>query len=319
MKRHLISHISLLSLALTATIIGSAQTVRPPVPRPSQKATVVQTIGTTEVSVIYSRPAVKGRAIYGEWPTPVAGEATLDNQNQRPAGAPLVPWGHIWRAGANEATMFTVADDVTINGQPLAAGKYSFHVIPAKDGEWTLIFNKELDWGSFTYKAAQDALRVKTKAEPTAASTELLTYDIDPLTDTSARVNLRWEKISVPFTVQVKDVVGSTMARLRAYTAAAKADDPAPFVNAAGYAKANKLTDDAAKWYEQALKASDEQIKAKASFANLNRRFNILVAAGRNADAIPVGEKAVEAGKAEKVDTAALEKRVADMKAPKTN
>jgi hypothetical protein len=317
MKQHLISHISLLTFILAAAAFVSAQVVRPPVPRASQKATVVQTIGTTEVSITYSRPAVKGRAVYGDWPTAVAGEATLDNQNQRPAGAPLVPWGHIWRAGANEATEFAVADDVLINGQPLPAGRYSLHMIPAKDGEWTVIFNKELDWGSFTYKTAQDALRVKTKAESTPDSMELLTYYFDPVGETSAKVNLRWEKLRVPFTVEVKDVVGSTMKRLKAYVADGKPDDWQRPFNAANYAKANKLADDAAKWYDQAVKAIDLQIAAKSNFQNTSRKANILIAAGRLQEALVAAEKAVEIGKAEKADTAALEKRIADIKAGK--
>ncbi len=316
-SKRIFSTFAILTLLVVSATIAAAQVVRPPLPRPSQKATVSQTIGTTEITVTYSRPAVKGRLIYGDWPTPVAGEATLDNQNQRPAGAPLVPYGHLWRAGANEATEISFGDAVVINGQPLPGGKYSFHLIPAKDGEWTVVFNKDLDWGSFTYKAANDALRVKTKAEPTADSQELLTYTIDPVTDTSAKVVLRWEKLRVPFTVEVKDVVGSTMKRLEAFVAGAKADDPGPATNAANYAKTNKQADAAAKWYDAALKASDEQIKTKASFANLNRRVGILVAAGRTADAIAAGEKAVEAGKTEKVDTAPLEKRIADMKAAK--
>ncbi len=297
-------------------VVTPAQ-VRPPVPRPSQKATVTQTIGTTDVSIAYSRPAVKGRRIWGDWPTPVAGEATLDNQNARPAGAPIVPYGHLWRAGANEATLFTVTDDVLINGQPLVAGKYSFHAIPGKE-EWTLVFNKDDgQWGSFTYDAAKDALRVKTKPQVVADNQELLSYYIDANEADAGVVTLRWEKIAVPFTVKVKDVVGSTMTKLRTYTTSAKPDDPAPYVNAANYAKANKLTDDAAKWFEAALKASDEQIKAKGSFANYQRRANILVAAGRMQDALAAAEKAVEVGKAEKVDTSALEKRIADIKAGK--
>src|SRR5687767_5661507 len=224
MKRQVISYLSILSLVVLSGMIASAQN-RPPLPRPSQKASVMQTIGTTEVWITYSRPAVKGRTIWGDWPTPVAGEATLDNQNLRPAGAPIVPYGHIWRAGANEATLFVVADDILVNGQPLAAGKYSFHALPGKD-EWTIIFNKDDgQWGSFAYDAKNDVLRVKTKPEVTTDSQELLTYSIDPITEKSARVTLRWEKLRVPFTVEVKDVVGSTMARLRPYAANAKSDD----------------------------------------------------------------------------------------------
>jgi hypothetical protein len=110
-----------------------------------------------------------------------------------------------------------------VNGQPLPAGKYSMHTIPSKDGEWTVIFNKDDgQWGSFTYDAAKDALRVKTKAAATPDSTEFLTYGFDSIADNSANVVLRWEKIAVPFKVEVKDPVGSTMKRLAAYVNEAK-------------------------------------------------------------------------------------------------
>src|SRR4030095_12593103 len=88
--------------------------------RPSQKASVMQTIGVTDITITYSRPAVKGRPIFAEPPASMAerakGEATRDNQNDRKPGEPIVPYGHVWRAGANEATMFQVTDDVMING-----------------------------------------------------------------------------------------------------------------------------------------------------------------------------------------------------------
>jgi tetratricopeptide (TPR) repeat protein len=281
---------------------------------------VSQTLGTTDLTITYSRPGVKGRVIYGDWPTAVAGEATLDNQNQRPPGAPIVPWGHIWRAGANEATLFVVADDVLVNGQLLPAGKYSFHAIPNKD-EWTIIFNKDDgQWGSFTYDAKKDALRVKTKPQTVATSQELLAYDIEPIDDKSANVILKWEKVAVPFKVEVKDVVGSTMNRLKTYVADAKPDEWQRPLNAANYAKANKLTDDATRWYDQAIKAIDMQIAAKPNFANYRSKANILVAAGKMTEALTAAEKAVEVGKAEKADAAqvaALEKRIADLKAGK--
>lgn len=312
---------SFISLALLTMLAFTAGNVlsqaRPPIPRPSQKATVMQTLGTTDIAVTFSRPAVKGRAIWGDWPTAVAGEATLDNQSQRPAGAPIVPYGHIWRAGANEATLFVFADDVMINGQPLAAGKYSFHAIPAKD-EWTLVFNKDDgQWGSFTYDAKNDALRVKAKPQMVADNQELLAYSIDPVTENSATVNLRWEKVKVPFTVEVKDVVGTSLTRLRTFVAAAKPDDPGTPLAAANYAKANKSPDDAAKWYDQAIKAVDLQIAAKPNFQNSARKANVLLAAGRTQEGLAAAEKALEVGKAEKADTAALQKRIADIKAGK--
>lgn len=310
-----------LFIVLTIAVSEAAAQVRPPLPRPSSKSIVTQTIGTTDVTIAYSRPAVKGRMVYGDWPTAVAGEATLDNGNSRPAGAPIVPFGHVWRAGANEATLITFADDVLVNGQALAAGKYSFHAIPGKDGEWTLIFNKDDgQWGSFTYDAKKDALRVKTKAQMVADSQELLAYDFDNVGEKSATVVLAWEKARVPFTVEVKDVVGSTMTRLRAYVADGKPDDWQRPLNAGIYAKTNKLNDDANKWFDQSVKAVDMQIAAKPVFANYRSKATILVNAGRMPEALAAAEKAVEVGKAEKADAtqiAALEKRIADIKAGK--
>lgn len=316
MKRQFIFSVAIFSLLFLSAAVASAQ-VRPPIPRASQKATVSQTIGSTDVTITYSRPAVKGRKVYGDWPTAVAGEATLDNQNTRPKDAPLVPWGHVWRSGANEATLFVVADDVLINGQPLAAGKYSLHSVPGQD-DWTFIFNKDDgQWGSFSYDAAKDALRVKAKPQWTNDSVELLTYDIDNVTDKTAQVNLRWEKLRVPFTVEVKDVVAATIGHLRTFVAAASPDDASPAFSAYNYARTNKYADDAAKWLAVAVKASEKQVKKKADFANLRLRTNILIAAGKTKDAIAAGERAVVAGKAEKADVSALEKRIADIKAGK--
>ena len=322
MKRHLIiSCISALTFVLFTAVIASAQ-VRPPVPRPSQKASVMQTIGTTDVTITYSRPAVKGRPVFADPPAAMAsrakGEATLDDQNKRQVGEPLVPYGHVWRAGANEATLFVVTDDVLVNGQPLAAGKYSMHAIPTKEGDWTIIFNKEDgQWGSFSYDASKDALRVKVKAETAADSQELLSYYFDPVTDTSARVNLRWEKVRVPFNVEVKDVVAATMGHLRAFVAAGTPGDPAPALNAAMYAKSVKQMDDANKWFEQAMKLNDAQIATKETFQNLTRKSTILLQQGKMQDALAAAERAVVVGKAGGVDTTALEKRIADIKAGK--
>ena len=312
---------------LFANSLATAQ--RPPVPRGSQKAVVSQTLGTTDVTITYSRPAILGRKVFGDWPTAVAGEGTLDDQNKRPKDAVLVPWGHVWRSGANEATLFVVNDDVLVNGQPLAAGKYSLHTIPMKDGDWTVIFNKDDgQWGSFSYDAKKDVVRIKAKPEWLPASTELLTYDIDadiPAkvgdVTTKGTVSLRWEKVRVPFTIEVKDVVGSTITRLKAYVTAAKPDDAGPRINAANYAKANKQTEQANAWFGEALTITDAQIATKETFQNLQRKATILLGLGRRPDALVAAERAVVVGKADpnvkSEDIAALEKRIADIKAGK--
>ena len=301
-------------LVVAAALAVSAQRLQ--VPQVSQKASVMQRIGLSEVSVTYSRPAVKGRKVFGDWPVEVKGEGTLDNQNARPAGAPIVPWGHVWRAGANEATVFAVNDDVLVNGQPLAAGRYLLATIPGKDGEWTIIFNKDADqWGTFAYDAAKDVLRVKTKADTVADSAEFLTFSIDGVTEDSAQVNLRWEKLQVPFTVKVPDVSVKALARVRAAVAEAKPDDVNTPNSAAGFARGIKATEDATRFAEAALRAVDLRLKAKEDFVNLRTKMNILFGMGRTQDAIAIGEKVVQAGKAEKQDTAAIEKRINDAKA----
>ncbi len=310
-----------LFLILIIASIAGAQ-VQPPVPRPSQKATILQQIGTTDISFTYSRPAVKGRTIWADAPADMAsrakGEATLDNQNLRKPGEPIVPWDHVWRAGANEATLFVTSDDILVNGQLLPAGRYSFHTIPAKDGNWTIIFNKDDgQWGSFSYDASKDQLRVRAKATMVPTNAELLTYFFDNITDDKATVYLRWEKMQVTFDVQVKDVVASTLGHLKAFVAAGKPDDPAPALNAAMYAKSVKHNDEANAWFDQALKLTDAQIAAKETMQNDARKATILANTGHQQDAIVVLDKAIAAGKAAGSDTSQLEKRSADWKAGK--
>ena len=313
LKRFYISFFAVL-LVLFGALIASAQ-IR--TPRPSAKASVMQTIGVTDVTITYSRPGVKGRTIWGD-PLPeqaaTKGEATLDDQNVRPKGAPIVPWGHAWRTGANEATQFVVTDDVWINGQKLPAGSYSLHTIPTHD-EFTIIFNSVANqWGSFGYDSAKDTLRVKVKPEWGEHSKEWLEYWIDPITDNSAQVNIRWEKVRVPFTVEVKDVQGLTMQKARAAVAAAKADDFVTPLQAANYALQNKLS------VEEAIGWLDHSIKVKETIGNLGLRARVLAEQGKTAEAIAAGEKAIQVGKdakANPTNIANMEKLVADWKAKK--
>jgi hypothetical protein len=287
------------------------------VPRPSQKASVMQTIGVTDVTITYSRPGVKGRKIWGD-PLPeqasTKGEATLDNQNVRPKEAVIVPYGHIWRTGANEATQFVVTDDVLINGQKLAAGSYSLHTIPTKD-EWTIVFNGTANqWGSFNYDPAKDTLRVKAKPELKTENQEWLEYTFDPLTENSAQVNIRWEKINVPFTVSIADVNATTLAKLRAIVSAAKPDDWRTPMQAGNWVvNGNNITTDDA----EGMAWIDQSIKIKETFQNLSVKANALYKTGKKDQAFAVGEQAIQRGKTDKVDTTSFEKRLADMKAGK--
>jgi len=149
--------------------------------RISPKASVSQTIGFTDVTISYGRPGVKGRKIWGG----------------------LVPYDKVWRAGANEATKITFSTDVIVDGKKLPAGSYGFFTIPGKN-EWTIIFNKVADqWGAFEYNEAEDALRIKVKTEKNNF-TEWLKYEITKMSDSSAIISLEWEKLKIPFKVEVK-------------------------------------------------------------------------------------------------------------------
>lgn len=304
------------SAFLFSTLCGAqyAQAQQSPairLPRPSQKASLTQTIGVTDIAITYSRPGVKGRKIWGEAPaaaeTSVKGEATLDDQNARLKGAPIVPYGHVWRSGANEATTFVVTDDVLINGQKLPAGNYSLHTIPAKD-EWTIIFNSVANqWGSFTYDASKDVLRVKAKPQRVEENQEWLLYSIPVVTSNSATVVIRWEKVAVPFTVEVPNVEALWRAKVEAAIAANPTDWRIPLNVANAYAGDDK--------WEEALKWADQSIKVKETFQNLSAKANFLYSAGRKDEALAVAEQAIARGKADQVDTSRFEKRVANMKA----
>ncbi|MFN2577607.1 MAG: DUF2911 domain-containing protein [Pyrinomonadaceae bacterium] len=306
-----------LAIFLGVGCVGHAFAQQPPLAikpiRPSQKASVMQTIGVTDITITYSRPPVKGRTIFADAPATMEsrakGEATLDNQNERKPGEPIVPYNHIWRAGANEATMFQVTDDVLINGQPLKAGTYSLHTVPGKD-EWTIVFNNDAgQWGSFTYDEKKDALRVKAKPQMVSDSQEWLTYSFDPVSDNSATVNLRWEKVRVPFTVEVKDVKAAWRAHADALIAANPSNEVLPLQVANTYARDKN--------WDEALKFVDQSIKVKETFANLSSKANILWGAGKKDEALKVADAAIAKGKADKANTAAFEKRVADMKSGK--
>ena len=148
--------------------------------RISPKASVIQTVGFTEVGIDYNRPGVKERIIWGG----------------------LVPYNKVWRAGANEATKFTFSTDVKINDKTLKAGSYSFFVIPTKE-KWIIIFNKVADqWGAFEYNEAEDALRFEVTPEE-GSMQEWLAYTITKTSNNSTIVRLEWEKLIIPFTIEV--------------------------------------------------------------------------------------------------------------------
>jgi hypothetical protein len=268
--------------AFTATA-ASAQQQPLTIPRPSPNASLSQSIGITEVALHYSRPGVKGRAIWGS----------------------LVPYNEVWRTGANENTTISFSTPVKIEGHELPAGLYGLQTIPTA-GEWTVIFSKDAQlWGAFDYKQEHDALRVQVK--PAAAEfQERMGFEITDLTDTSAKVVLRWEKVQVPFKVEVdtpKLVAEAAKGSLRWQTG----------LQAANYCiQNNTCLEDAGHWL-------DASIALDSNFANQRAKAMLLAKKNDYKGAVAAGEKALAAGKAAKQppqaeQVADLEKSMADWK-----
>jgi len=261
MKVHRTAAIALAILFSVA--FCAAQSFVLDLPRQSQHAVVSQRLGVTDITISYHRPLVNKRQVWGN----------------------LVPYGQVWRAGANENTTIEFTDPVTIEGKPLAKGIYGLHMIPGQD-QWVVIFsNNHTSWGSFTYKEAEDALRVNVK--PQAADFhEALTYDIDQPSKDSAIVTMRWEKLAVPFKVgvNVDEVVQQSLNKqlrgLAQYTWMSWDD-------AGNYLLANKLD------LNQALKYEDESIRNEERFDNLLTRSQILDAMGKKEEARATEAKAL--------------------------
>jgi hypothetical protein len=314
-----------LALAVLAASVFASARQQPKVrlPQASPPATMTETVGVTDITIVYHRPSVRGRTLWGDVSAEKTAavlkatsflpqsspEGTLDGGQGTGKDFPMVPNGHVWRAGANEATRFTVTDDVLINGQPLKAGTYSLHMIPGKD-EWTVVFNKTADqWGSYSYDSKQDALRVKTKPAWVAESQEVLGYEIPAATVNTARVVLRWEKIAVPFTVEVPNQDALVRSKIDAAVAAAPDDWRVPMEVANGYLGDDKV--------EEANTWVDRSIKVKETFQNLRLKAMLLLNMNKKDDAIALAERAVARGKADGEDTTRFEKRLADIKAGK--
>jgi len=175
MFRRILQGILFSLLAAAMPGVSYAQSAVLDLPRPSQRAQVTQRIGITDITITYHRPLVNGRKIWDE----------------------LVPYGKVWRAGANENTTISFSDPVLIEGKALDKGTYGLHMIPTAD-EWTIIFSKSsTSWGSFTYNEAEDALRVTVKPQATEMH-NALTYDFDQVQPESSVVTMAWERSWFP-------------------------------------------------------------------------------------------------------------------------
>lgn len=267
--------IGILTLLSASNIFGQLT-----LPRESQKQETSQSVGDAKVSISLHRPNVKGRKIFG-----CSTDKVLQQGNNTNLPC-LVPYGQVWRTGANEATVVEFSGDVMINGQKLPKGKYSLHTIPGET-EWTIIFSKNWgQWGSFTYDVKDDALRVTAK--PVASEFhETMSIEVENVKANSADFYVRWDKVSVPFTVDVGDV----NARLIEDTRRRMISEP---VQLANFVLAQKMTGS----YQEALGWVENSIKLRETFANLNTKARLLAEMGRKAEAIATAEKAIQIGKA---------------------
>jgi len=231
-------------------------------PRPSPAAKVTQTVGLTEITVEYSSPSVKGRKIWGG----------------------LLPYGELWRAGANQATKVTFSKDVTVGSTSVPAGSYAFFVIPTAN-EWTLILNKDFNQnGTDKYKSELDAVRVPV--QPKAIShRERLAYLVADFTDDAASLDLEWEKLRASLPIKL-----GTQAQALANIKAATDGAWAPLNSAARYML------ETTKDYDAGLQLVDKSIASKEHWFNLWTKAELLNAKGKRKEALTYAEKAKQLG-----------------------
>ena len=248
---------------LLAAIPAAAQSLVMDLPRQSQHASVMQRIALTDITINYHRPLAGGRKVWGG----------------------IVPYGQVWRAGANENTTIEFSDPVSIEGQTIGKGVYGLHMIPNADS-WTLIFSKNsASWGSFTYDQKEDALRVTVK--PAASEMhEALTYDFDDVKADSAVATLRWEKVAVPFRITADKE--ATLAHVRNQMRGQAQylwDGPN---DAADWCAQNKIN------LEEGLKWADRSIQMEDRFENEMTRSALLKQLNRESESATARNRAME-------------------------
>ncbi len=233
-------------------------------PELSQAASISQTIGLTKITIDYHRPLVRGRKIWDG----------------------LVPYGQIWRAGADENTTIEFSDAVKINGNNLSAGKYGLHMIPDLN-EWVIIFSKDnAAWGSFFYDKSHDALRINVKPESNEF-TEALTYSFENPKPGSVTAVLEWEKLKVQFNIEV-DVNRVVVDNFKKELTGLEGFDPEAFLQAANYCLYKNYD------LDQGLQWADRSINMKKGFANLYAKAEILNKMGKTGEGKKIKDEAMK-------------------------
>lgn len=251
---------TLSSLALLASLAISAQQLK--IQEPSPRQTIKQDFALSSIEINYSRPGVKGRQIFGG----------------------LVPFGKVWRTGANEATTITFADDVIINGQDIKAGKYGLLTIPGKD-QWSIIISRQLDvTNPKAYKESENVLKMEVTPVKQAQKTETFQIDISDVTTNSCSVNLTWENTKVSFTVS-RNIDAKIMADIER---AMYADNRPYFTAAVYYVENDKDLNKALEWFEKS-----EQAYGKAFWISYQKAI-CLEKLGKKKEAINTAEEGMK-------------------------
>jgi hypothetical protein len=248
-------------LAFTCGLL--AQTPKVDFPAASPACTLKQHVGLTDIEIVYSRPGVKARPIFGG----------------------LVPYGQVWRTGANNATKITFSTPVKLNGAEIPAGTYALFTIPGET-EWTIIINKgAAQWGAFQYNETNDLVRVKATPVKLAEPVETFTIEFNDIRDESATLNLTWEKTRVPVKLEV-ELVSKLVPQIEAVMAAP--EDNKPYYQAAMfYYDHGQDLEKARKWVDAAIAQREAHyivyLKAKI-LAKLGDKDGAIAAAKRSTE-----------------------------------
>ncbi len=257
----------LITLIFVSFHLLSGQQLRFPKASPFSK--IKQQVGISEVVVSYHSPAVKGRKIWGE----------------------VVPFGQIWRTGANENTVFYTSHDVKIQGKKLPAGRYGLHMIPSENGVWTVIFSHTSKaWGSFTYQEKEDALRVRVNPK-TSEFREWLSYEFLEKGADFLVLSLAWENLRIPIRLEY-DVHGIVIAGFKKDLRTDAQFDLNTWNQAAQYCLNNNVElEQGLEWVNQSI--SGPFFTAKPTFSNLQTKARLLEKLNRKSESKEVMAQAL--------------------------
>ncbi len=251
-------------------------------PRGSQKATLKQTVGITDIYITYSRPSVKEREIWGKLVPYGMNNLGFGTAKESP-----------WRAGADENTVIKFTHDVTVEGKPIKAGTYGLHMVIKENGDVNIIFSHNHSaWGSYFYKPTEDALKVTVKSQE-VPHRELLTYDFIDVQPTSTTAALVWEKKQIPFKIEV-DVHQIVLADFRKKMQGQDGFTRTNWEQAANYAYLNgNNLEEALQWINA---ARENQFFSQKTFANAQIKGAILTKMGKNKESELVMDESLALG-----------------------